>query len=855
MKTPISAPKTNSTSSQQAPSEKKQNLEIAEQLHQEAINVVSDPSEFYNHYVLNFVIDVAIAENEQARLIPLDDDHNFAANLPVNLWAFQQSEQAHAVIPIRPVGNQGAKAREHFAGIYISKNDEGYSAAYIDPIGSGDVNDIPLNIRNSLWEVLGIAPDKIISTTNKIQHRTSSILEEDGIEYLTNVHCGAFTGFILSGLALGNIMIEGNRLQIITTEGWQDIPDLNEEQSNSFGTEIREQNLNLLTGQQTAFPEVIIEELLDPELQNNIADITAGIDNLAKKVADRDSQEFYQLKRSDSNMSQYSDLVEEMLNDHLDPRFESKQREYDVIDVIISNPQIVKIDSDIKALESKNRSLGQLAKHGSVTPEQKTQQQKANRQQKAQLTAFKDTLPQEKERNYEGEDATKRMHIFRGKNMNNVILDPLTGTERTRTKKEKEDYVTKKFAGKAIYSDGTDTVRNDPQRFDYAEKVTRGYIRGIKDGSQNKALFGAGTSYTSAVGHLMRITQLKGNPVAAATKFPWVAAEYMIGQMGGAAGGNRDTAFGYQKDGKPVNRVLGNGFAMSLSLADYKSLRDSNDLIDVNLDIPGRGMECNRMIEEITFVSKIEGKFVKGSLPMVLPRLDRNWGDMSREKHAQYRRVFGFDKSHYENFQTLLQTEGAYPLGSLTEFLIQHHGNLLREIAINSDRKEGYQGRFVATQDSSEKGGYHGDLEDLNLYGKKLTSRDARTGSSIKSSPYLTREIPPATPDKSAQNLHERIVTSVQTPFASDAKVELSIAKQDLETADQQQHSTARILFDSPEKGKQRTTTQDSGPLEKMSDLESALPASAPPKSVAGKTLGIKLVDSKTKSQSSIHHK
>lgn len=237
----------------------------------------------------------------------------------------------------------------------------------------------------------------------------------------------------------------------------------------------------------------------------------------------------------------------------------------------------------------------------------------------------------------------------------------------------------------------------------------------------------------------MRRTGLRGNPVVATTKFPWVACEYMVGQMGGAAGGDRDTVFGYQKNGKPVNRVMGNGFAISLPLADYRTLRDSNDLIDVNLDIIGRATECNRMIEEVTFASKIEGKHVKGSIPMVLPRLDRNWGNMSREKHSQYLRVFNLDKHAYEKFQKLL-IQSEYPLGQLTEHLIQHHGNLLKELAIITDRRNGYKGKFVATQDSSETGGYHGDLTDLNNGGKRLATRSARTGSSEKSSPYLTRE-------------------------------------------------------------------------------------------------------------------
>ena len=76
-------------------------MKIDEYLYKESVDLVSNPDEFYNHCTLNFLIDVAVAESDQVRLIPLEDDYNFAANLPVRLWNFQQGEQDHVVIPIR----------------------------------------------------------------------------------------------------------------------------------------------------------------------------------------------------------------------------------------------------------------------------------------------------------------------------------------------------------------------------------------------------------------------------------------------------------------------------------------------------------------------------------------------------------------------------------------------------------------------------------------------------------------------------------------------------------------------------------------------------------------------------------
>jgi hypothetical protein len=315
-----------------------------------------------------------------------------------------------------------------------------------------------------------------------------------------------------------------------------------------------------------------------------------------------------------------------------------------------------------------------------------------------------------------------------------------------------------------IYSDATDPIQHDDTMLKNTEKKVREYVADIKSGAVGKEIFGNDTSYTKAVGYLMELTGLKGCPLVATSKFSCVSSEYNVGQMGGSAGGGRGVQFGYQKNGKPVNRALGNGFAISIPLSDYKSLRDSNDLIDATMDAPGELTLVNRKIEEVTFVSKIDGKFVKGSLPMVLPRLDRDWDeDMTREKHDQYRRVFKLEKADYKKFQKLLEEEGEYPLGQLTEHLIRHHGKLMREIVINADRKEGYEGEFVAIRNSSQVKGRQkcGDLDDINNGELNMSARDARTDSSSKKSPYLESEA-----KEEPQDLSERLGDHVQgTPI------------------------------------------------------------------------------------------
>lgn len=433
--------------------ERDQDQEIVRRLTEEAVTLVDNPNNYYSHYVLNFVIDAAVANNLQTRLIRLGEDQD----LENNLLQFRNGNQIRVVMPIRPI------EREHFTGLFIERIDGAFRVVYIDPVGSGAILDIPENIRNTLNQILGISADQIISTTNRIQHSRV----EPQVRYLTNVHCGPFTGFILSGLALGNIRVEGNRLTLETDQGWQDISDLSKSQSQSLGEKLRQHDLTLLTGSRQIFPNMMLEEYLESKFEHDLESLTTKMDKLPKSVATADEGEYYRLTRSDSDMSQYSDLVEEMLSDQIESgsKFAIHQKEYEIIDVIISNLEIVEIDKKIEKLKSDNKSLGQRASKrattNKITLAEKELLKAANYKEEAKLEALRELLPKEKERDYDDEDAIKKMHLFRGKNLNNQILDLATGELRERTKEEKEEYVTRKYSGKIIYSDGTATIRND----------------------------------------------------------------------------------------------------------------------------------------------------------------------------------------------------------------------------------------------------------------------------------------------------------------------------------------------------------------------------------------------------------
>jgi len=709
----------------------------------DSLEFMKNFSRYYENTILNSVLRRKIQENNQVILIPsVHSDYEakmieYQLDLESQLQMFLGDHNLKQILmPIYLRIGSEKELVEHFVSLYILKKENGsFVATYIDPAA---LTEVPDNIMQFLIRVLGL--NEIHSTFNVIQSRN----DED---YLTNVHYGAFTSFILSELASGNIRTQENKLQIYMDDEektWNDIPDLTEEESDRLGKSIRAHDLRLLS--ETKISENPYQVLIGIVVARNNQNLNDYL---------QQSDDHYTLKRSDSGMSQYSDLVDEILDE---PQFSDasiKQKECSIVDVICPTPERIQVLKEIKAIESENRRLGQFAaEHASeghkITPEKKNKQQAANNKKKAILQAKKKTLPENTEVNYDEIGINKKkMHLFRGKNLNSKVIDAKTKQQRVRTKKEIEGYVTRKYKGKTLYSDGAESIEDNLEALKKAELETREYfqhIKGHKTEDGATILFNAGTSYDKAVDTLMKKTGLPGNTVVATSKLPWVGSEYMVGQMGGNAGSGRSVNFGYQKDGKPVNRIMGNGFIISLPLEDYRALRESDDLIDVNIDI-ARGIDPNRTIEEITFVVKVAGKYVLGSLPMILPRLDRDWGEMAREKHAQYARVFGLDKNMYKKFKDLLQSEEQYPLGMLTEHLIRHHGSLMRKMAIKIDREGGYQDDFVITRNPQ----YYGEVEDINKEGQKLRLREARTGSAGKKTAYLKLEEKkePETPQKS----------------------------------------------------------------------------------------------------------
>ena len=135
-----------------------------------------------------------------------------------------------------------------------------YHTSYIDPTGLGTSYNIPDNSKNALAEILGIQQ----ATTNVIQfykilHAVEGS-EEREIE-INNVHCGPFIGHILSQLARGGLKVEGDRIkQLFVNGGWEDYKDMSEEESRKLGENIRESDLDLLTGRQENLSKSVTDD-------------------------------------------------------------------------------------------------------------------------------------------------------------------------------------------------------------------------------------------------------------------------------------------------------------------------------------------------------------------------------------------------------------------------------------------------------------------------------------------------------------------------------------------------------------------------------------------------------------------
>ena len=734
----------------------------------------------YDGQVLDFLIGYYLSSQEDTAVFRITGNEPLVAVLQ----QFRGGEDSKAVIPLRINNN-------HYVGLFLRKDGQAIKAFYVDPTGR---KTMPDNVANDVVNVLGVPANAIVQTTNMLQSYTTHKGKEFTGVSIDNHHCGPFMIHLLTGLAKEEVVINGGKLQYVS-HTIVTAPNLDEKASDVFGKELRSKHLKTLNGEQ----EVNQLHLRDLSLEER--------PRLVHKA--------YTLKRSSSNMSSYTDLLDEMLDDQLDEALTVGMKDhYETLKIFDVDPDLGGLEKQLKVEKSKAQEVckkekaAAAEKSGVATPKKKVPKTLEERKRKYRhnhrdyekkgvatpkkkvpktleerkrkyrhnhrdyekkgVATPKKKVPktlEERKRKYhhnhrdyekkyaatpeivrlKKEVAAKkkspvknlltdqyrrlRMHLFRGKCLNSKVLNA-QGELEERNSESVKSTVTSSPAGLPLQSDA---LQGSPDsKTPVVKEMTRKFLRDIKSGGST-SLFNAGKRYDKAVKDLMGLTGERGNTVVATSKFPYVASEYIAGNMGGAAGGGRAVPYGYRVDKKPVNRCLGNGYTISILLEDYQRLRDDNDLVDVNVDI-GKGVKVNMMIEEVTFNTEIPERMMTGSLPMVLPRFDRKYDEMSADKKRQYKRVFNLDKKAYKHFQGKFRDKDT-PIGEVVEHLILHHGDLLQNIAVAHDRREGYEGRFVVTQNPSYAGkAIKGDLEKLRSV---LAGRDTRSKNKSTRSLYL----------------------------------------------------------------------------------------------------------------------
>jgi len=207
---------------------------------QRIIKNVKDKKADYDGQAIDFVIEQTTGNNTKVSYLKLIgrscDIQSFLTN-------FLESNKEIAIIPLHISVKKESESKNHFAGLYIKRDNEEKEESkvyYIDPTG---LDTMPDYVRTSLLNV-GIKEDNIIKTTNIIQHH--STVEEELI--ISNHHCGAFISSLLSELVSDSLRIEDTRLEHKENgDNFVDLRrDLNEEQSDHLGIKFRGRHTKLL---------------------------------------------------------------------------------------------------------------------------------------------------------------------------------------------------------------------------------------------------------------------------------------------------------------------------------------------------------------------------------------------------------------------------------------------------------------------------------------------------------------------------------------------------------------------------------------------------------------------------------
>jgi hypothetical protein len=226
--------------------DKKEQHEILETIKKEALESIKS-GQSYTSFALDTVI--ASAAGDTKTKVVRVEDASVSSKLSDLMQAFQQSDQKNCLIPIYTfTGLSNDTTKNHFTGLFIKKVDdheskefkEGvmYQAVYIDPACCKE--NLPNEVTKILETVLAITLNDIEYSNTVLQPVVEEGEGDQKTRYLANQHCGAFVGFVLSGLAKGEIIILKGRLHMQNTENaWVPFNDLDNDQSDYLGGALR----------------------------------------------------------------------------------------------------------------------------------------------------------------------------------------------------------------------------------------------------------------------------------------------------------------------------------------------------------------------------------------------------------------------------------------------------------------------------------------------------------------------------------------------------------------------------------------------------------------------------------------
>ena len=614
--------------------------------------------DYYDNAGLNSVIQKNTSQNEDVKLIPITEANNIAAKLT----EFRDGGQTHLVMPIHLPDNN------HFVGLYIRllPDESDYETTYIDPLGSLNSTGVPQAIAVNLNAILGIEEDGIILTSNIIQHYNEQVI--------SNVHCGAFTGFILSELSLGRIRVHNSRLQIQTGDEeltWQDIPDLKKTQSDNLGKSIRKRDVELLSRRPiTQNPLQILRSIvqnpqLDAPFEDDVNDMTAKFDKLLKETP---KEKKYKPKLL---ISKAPDLMSDSSEDELDDITADIDQLAKKVARARSNEPESLSDTSPDSSDSKFGAKTLMRKISTYTSEIPHKEYKINnvRRPEVSIQEIQNNPGKYYIANFRGDYLGYfRNSRIRREFVRNAVESTVDG-KSTSYKSIALSSIRKK------HPDDKEKRKEEVNKLDTPKKLLDpSFIKTYKSPAH----------FTSAV---KAISPEHGNPAISTSKDTKVTPKYSDHPKKGDS--PLHPKYGDKTDKKPKHRLIG-GSTVFVHEASKYIQKGKADIEKLRTDKKIGGKSAIELDnEEIIFADKVSAKNVAGYVPLAYPNLSKSYNKTDKE-------LFGMSQKTPRTTQPKKKTDPkTLGLGGKSDCLYPLHSNLQWKLAEKHMRQENPDGELL----------------------------------------------------------------------------------------------------------------------------------------------------------------